>query len=251
MGKFYDASVSVTDPAERATSISNWFNNLEGISSEVIDYEYDDNTYKAANIVIDGTDISILFGIKSDAVGTSVVHAYNGEDKVLISDTYATGNDGNTTAAKLYAYIDDNCIMLSVCQSNSTANGVEIIYVKTADNKYLVGYYRHSTQNVYFVDISSLTFEEINDSARLIHSYTNMFPFAAILGQVDFLNQAYFVQANPGVSNAYKSFKVDILKECSTVTLLSTVSLPYPLNNHLAIGAHCIVPLDDEEEVNE
>lgn len=246
MGKFYDASVSVTDPTERATSISNWFNELEGISSEVVDYEYDDNTYKAANIVIDGTDISILFGIKSDAVGTSVVHAYNGEDKVLISDTYATGNDGNTTAAKLYAYIDDNCIMLSVCQSNSTANGVEIIYVKTTDNKYLVGYYRHSTQNVYYVDISSLTFEEVSDSARLLYTYTNMFPFNAVDGTLDFLSHAYFVDGN-----SYKKFTSDSLKECSTVSLLSTASLPYPLNNHLAIGAHCIVPLDNPEEVSE
>ena len=136
--------------------------------------------------------------------------------------------------------------MLSVCQSNSTANGVEIIYVKTTDNKYLVGYYRHSTQNVYFVDIASLTFEDVSDNARLLYTYTNMFPFSAVDGTLDFLSHAYFID-----ENSYKKFTSDLLKECSTVSLLSTASLPYPLNNHLAIGTHCIVPLDNPEEVSE
>lgn len=252
MGKFYSASISATDPSERATSISNWFDNLDGVSAETLDYEYDSNTYKSVNISIDNTDIELLFGIKSNSIGTSVVHANNGENE-LISDTYKTGADGNVTDAKLYAYIDDDCIMVSVCQSNTynpTTNGIELVYVKTSNNKHLVGYYTHATQNVFFADIASLTFEEVGDDARLHHSYTNMFPFAAISGQVDFLNQAYFVNANPGSSGSTKSFEVDILRECSTVSLLSTISLPDPLPNHVAFGAHCIAPLDDEE-VNE
>ena len=252
MGKFYSATITTTDPTERATSISNWFNEFEGISSEVIDYEHDSNTYASANVSINDTNVGMLFGIKNNAVGTSVVHVNNGSDE-LIEDTVVSGANSSVTNAKLYAYISEDCIMLSVFQGNSynpSYNGVEIVYVKTSDNKHLIGYYLLST-NSDFADISLLKFKDVADSVGLIHSYTNMFPFAAIAGQVDFLNQAYFVQANPGTANATKSFRVDVLRECSTVTLLSTVSLPYPLNNHLAIGAHCIVPLDDEEEVNE
>ena len=249
MGKFYSASISTTDPTERATSISNWFDNLDGVSAETLDYEYDSNTYKSVNISIDNTSIELLFGIKSNNVGTSVVHANNGEN-VLISDIYKTGDNSATTDAKLYAYIDADCIMISVCQSNTynpTTNGIELVYVKTSNDKHLIGYYVHNTRGVFFADIASLTFEDVSDNARLHHSYTNMFPFAAISGQVDFLNQAYFVNANPGSSGATKSFKVDILRECSTVSLLSTISLPDPLPNHVAFGAHCIAPLDNEE----
>ena len=146
----------------------------------------------------------------------------------------------------MQSYIEDGCIFLSCCQLN--INGFEILYVKTRDNKYLIGYNTsrlNPNLSPYMVDISSLRFEEVSDTVRSPLSYANMFPFYAVEGTVDFLNQAYFKNGN-----GLKMFETDVLKECSTVSLLSTVSLPSPLNNHLALGAHCIVPLDDEE-VNE
>ena len=244
MGKFYTAAISSMDPTARATSISEWFNSLDGVSSEVIDYTYSGNTYKSANITIDGTDIEMLFGLLNNRVGTSVVHAYNGE-AALVSDYYITGADGNVTDAKLYAYIDDNCILLSAFQSNSynpSDVDIQVVYLKTSDNKHLVGYTALSNaitgRNVDFADISLLTFEDVDDTARVPYKYTNMFPYVATAGTIDFTNEAFFVNGT-----GYKSFITEALKECSTVTLLSTQSLP--TGNCVALGAHCLAPLDE------
>lgn len=240
MGKFYTAAITSMDPIARATSISEWFNNLDGVSSELIDYTYNNVSFKSANITIDDTDIEILFGICASDRGISISHLKNGEDNYLIPDTYTSGSTQAVTDAKLYAYIDDNCIMLSVYQSNSynpSTNGVEIIYVKTTDNKYLIGYHKHNTQSMDYVDISSLIFEDVDDTARVPYTYTNMFPYVAIAGTIDFTNEAFFV------NNGYRKFTTDNLKECSTVSLLSTQSLP--TGNCVAIGAHCLAPLDD------
>ncbi len=247
MGKFYSAVITTMDPTARATSISEWFNNLDGVSSELIDYTYSGNTYKSANITIDGTDIEMLFGIKSNSIGTSVSHAYNGSAD-LISDYYRTGDDGNTLPAKLYAYIDDNCILLSAFQSNSynpADSGIAVVYLKTTDNKHLVGDITLSNdttgRHVEFADISSrdFTFEDVDDTSRIPYKYTNMFPYTAIAGTIDFINQGFFVD-----ENSYKKFETDALKECSTVVLLSTQSIS--TGNCIALGAHCLAPLDEE-----
>jgi len=246
MGKFYDAAITTTDPIARATSISEWFNNLDGVSSELIDYTYSGNTYKSANITIDGTDIEMLFGLLNNRVGTSVVHAYNGE-AALISDYYITGTDGTVTDAKLYAYIDDNCILLSAFQSNSynpSDVGIQVVYLKTSDNKHLVGYTALSNaitgRNVDFADISLLTYEDVDDTARIPYKYTNMFPYVAAAGTIDFITKGFFVDGNQ-----YKQFETEALRECSTVTLLSGQSLP--TGNCVALGAHCLAPADEEE----
>lgn len=243
MGKFYSASIAVMDPSARITSISEWFNDLDGVSSEVIDYTYSGNTFKSAKITIDDTNIEILFGLISNRIGTSVVHVYNTSDKKLISDSYETGNDGTTTNAQLYAYIDDNCILLSLYQSNTynpTTNGFQVVYVKTSNDRHLVGYFRFYERNSnMFVDMPTLTFEDVDDSARVPYKYTNMFPYVATAGTIDFTNEAFFV------NNGVRAFSTDALKECSTVTLLSGQSLP--TGNCVALGVHCLAPLDEEE----
>ena len=246
MGRFYNAAINTTDPTARATSISEWFNNLDGVSSELIDYTYSGDTYKSANITIDGTDIEMLFGIKSNSVATSVSHAYNGET-ALISDYYRTAYDAAILPAKLYAYIDDNCILLSAFQSNSynpADSGIAVVYLKTTDNKHLVGYITLSNdttgRQVEFADMSLLTFEDVDDTARVPYKYTNMFPYVAVAGTIDFITKGFFVNANQ-----YKHFETEALRECSTVTLLSSQSLP--TGNCVALGAHCLAPVDEEE----
>ncbi len=247
MGKFYSAAIATTDPLERVTSISEWFNNLEGISSEVIDYTYNNATYKSANITIDGTDIEMLFGILNGRLGTVVVHARNGETTIL-PDSYENGADGRVLPAKLYAYIDDNCIVLSVFQANDynpSDNGIEIVYLKTLDNKNLIGYivlsYDTTGRYVDFANISSLTFEEVTDTSRVPYKYINMFPYNAEAGTIDYTIGGIFVDGAQ-----FKHFKTEALVECSTVSLLTTQSLI--IGNCIALGTHCLAPLDMEEE---
>lgn len=248
MGKFYTANFTVEDPTSRATSISEWFNNLDGITSELVDYEYSDSTYKAARITIDNTPIEVLFGVDTTNANSTVVYAKNG-DIYLIDNTLPSSSDSGIGAVNTYAYIHENIILIGVKYMKNNIsdanNGVEILYLKTSENRYLIGYYRNGT-NDGFVDISSMTFEEFADSSRTPYSFVNMFPYVATPPSLDFLTKVYFKN---GLD--YVSFTSDILKSCSEIPLLETASLPDPLGAHIAIGAHCIAPVDIDEEVSE
>ena len=128
----------------------------------------------------------------------------------------------------------------------STHCGIEVAIVNVSNSNVLVGYKVNTSNPVQqFVDISELTFENVSDSARIQYSYTNMFPYESNPGTLDFLAQSYFV------NNGVRVYMSDLLKECSTLSLLTTASLPYPLGNHIAVGAHCIVPITVEEGGNE
>ena len=245
MGVYTNARYTDTSPSARANSINEFFNALNGVTSELVSssdpYVYGNESFTGAKITIDGSNIEIFFGNKIDDVKRVNVYIKNGNTYLFGPDSYNYGAEVKDIVVNAYA--DDNCIFMQC--SHIGVHGFEVLYAKTTDNKYLIGY-NTSRVNVnsspYIVDISTLKFEETTDSSRIPLSYANMFPFYAVEGTVDFLNQAYFKNGN-----GLKMFETDILKECSTVSLLSTVSLPSPLNNHLALGAHCIVPLDDEE----
>lgn len=246
MGKFYSNSISSSDPTTRINSLSEWFNNIEGISSEVIDYEYNDVEYTAAKITIDNTPIEVLYGVKTLDYNVSIIHAKNG-DISLVDDT--SKGYGTTSNIYLYAYVhEDKAVLISVGTPSDTlaaSNCIELLYVKTNDNTGLIGYKYHADNNS-FVDISSMTFENIDDTSRAQYTYANMFQYTADAPYFDFLSEAYFKN-----SLNYKSFTSNVLKECSTISLLATASLPDPLGQHIAIGAHCVVPVDVEEEVGE
>lgn len=246
MGKFYSNSISSVDPTTRITSLSEWFNNIDGISSEVVDYTYSDVEYTAAKITIDNTNIEVLYGVKKSDYNVSIIYAKNG-DISLIDDTskgYGTASD-----IYLYSYVHENkVVLISISTPSDTlaaANSVEILLVRDNNNSPIVGYKYHADTDT-FVDISSLVFEDVNDSSRAQYTYANMFPYTATAPYLDFLSMSYFKN-----SLGYKTFTSDILKECSIVSLLDTVSLPEPLDSHMAIGAHCIVPIDEDEEVSE
>lgn len=243
MGKFYSNSISSTDPTTRITSLSEWFNNIDGISSEVIDYEYDDIEYTAARITINNTDIEVLYGVQKTDVQRSILHAKNG-DISLVSDTSKKYGDPNDIV--LYSYVHENKVaLIAINTPNSStdgANSIELLFVRDINSNALIGYKYHADTDT-FVDISDLVFENVADSSRAQYTYAEMFPYAAISPTFDYLAQGYFKN-----SLGYKSFTSDILKECSVITVLDTATLPDPLGNHIAIGEHCIVPIDIEEE---
>ena len=246
MGKYNSATINqyISSPSGRANAVNEYFNGLDGVTSELIStddpFVYNNESFTGAKIKIDNSNIEIFFGFKTSDVKKTCIYIKNGEVTLYV-DSYQYGGDVHNVV--MQSYVEEGCIFL-ICD-HLGINGFEILYVKTRDNKYLIGYNTsrfNTNTSPYMIDISSLRFEEVSDGVRSPLSYTNMFPFYAIDGELDFLNQAYFKNGN-----GLKMFETDILKECSTVNLLSTVSLPSPLNNYLALGAHCIVPLDDEE----
>ena len=240
MGKFYTAKFPGTD-ISRIEQVSNWFNAFEEFSSEVITVTVDDVEFVGAEISINGTSIKMFLGDRPYALTTSYSYIKNGN---IILDSNRTTGGGSETGINVFAYIDEKCILLCACQN---FNGPQLMYTRTVGGDYLIGYKTDVNGNSNIIaDISSMTFEESSDVSRTQYTYANMFPYYADGAALDFLTNAYFKN---GLN--YKSFTSDILKECSTISLLSTASLPDPLGPHMAIGAHCIVPVDIDEEVSE
>lgn len=235
MGKFYTAKFTGTD-ISRIEQVSNWFNALNGIISEVVTVD----GYTGAKVTIDGTAIEMFLGDISDNVASSYSYIKNGET-ILASNT---ASDGSETGINVFAYIDEKCILLCACQNK---NGPQVMYTRSVSGAYLVGYKANVDGNTKIIDdISSMSFEGVSDTSRTPYTFANMFPYTATPPTLDFLTKAYFKN---GLE--YASFTSDILKSCSTISLLETASLPDPLGPHMAIGAHCIVPVDIDEEVSE
>lgn len=247
MGVYNNELITSTDVSTRIVGITTFFNTPDnGVTAETVSYSYNNIDYSGTKITINGTDIEIFFGHKTDDASYQIVYAKNGSTEYIPATATQNGTSADAENIVLYSYLDTKCIWLSLVQKNRT--GLVIAYVKTSDNRYLIGYKRSTTNDVpYTEDISSLTFEDAASIARYEYTYTNMFPFNAASGSIDFLNEAYFVNGNN-----VKSYTTDILKECSTTLLLTTATLTSPLGNHLSIGAHCIVPLGAAtEEVSE
>lgn len=233
MGVYNNISISNTDAETRATSLANYLNNLDNVSAELTTETVSDVDYIGAAFSIDGSNITGFFGFNTGSTGT-YKYLMNGDIYLIQAEASTTGTAG---VAYVHSYIDDACVLLSMYDSHTTPDGIQVMLVDISGGMKLVGY--KALTSAEFADISSLTFENVADSARIAYSYTNMFPYEAAPGTLDFLAQSYFV------NNGIRKYTSTVLKECSTVTILSTVSLPTPLNNHLAIGAHCIVPIDE------
>lgn len=248
MGKFYSATITEDNPTLRGTRLANWFSQFDGITVELYDFALTQNEhYIGPKITVDGTDIEIFLGSHLNAVTWSYVWVKNNivpEGATRLE--YKASGGGNNFGVVATAYIDENCIVLSACQN---FNGFEVIIPKTSSGKRLLGYGRISIANIsgtnYFLDASSLTFEDIDDTARIPYRYINMFPYNAEAGTIDYTIGGIFVDGAQ-----FKHFKTEALVECSTVSLLTTQSLI--IGNCIALGTHCLAPLDmEEEEENE
>lgn len=238
MGKFYTTHFTST-AISRITQLSDWFNAFDGITSEVVDVTVDNIQFTGAKVTIDGTDIEMYLGDRATAITNSYAYVALGSYKIASGRTAGGGNEAGIYA---FAYISDDCIFLCADQN---ANGFEMLYTKTKDNKYLLG----GTTNVrgdvapQMSDVNVLTFIQVGDESHTPYKFADMFPYVATAGTIDFINEGFFVDTS---SSRYKHFEAETLKACSTVTLRSTQSLP--TGNCMALGAHCLAPLDDEEE---
>ena len=234
MGVHDRALISTTTVEDRLSSLIYFLNGKEGITAEAKTEEISSNNYDGVLYSFDGTNISCFFGYKEDGLLYTGCWVKNGV--TTIYGPLVNGNDFvSATDLVIHTYIDDACKYITINDMSTSRGGLQTML--TDAGNILVGYGGNTT-NAEMVDISTLVFEDIADTARIQYTYTNMFPYEADSGSLDFLAQAYFV--NGGV----RKFTSTILKECSTVSILSTVSMPDPLPLHFAIGAHCLVPLD-------
>lgn len=230
----YNTAQFPADISTKLDDIIAYVNSLDGMSAEAAT----DEGYTGFYFHFNGTSVIGFYGYFSNNVR---LWLKNG-DTYLISP-WTSDTSGAQDQMIVHSYVDDNLILLSFRDLHSYRSGMEVALLTIDEYTKLIGYARNtSTDNPpsTFLDISTLTFENISDVTRQPLSYTNMFPYAAPAGTLDFLAKGYFV------NNGVRKYTSEFMKECSTIDLLSTASLPYPLNNHLAIGAHCIVPLDDE-----
>lgn len=233
----YNTAQFPADISTKLDDIIAYINSLDGMSADAATHE----GYTGFYFYFDGTSIIGFYGYQ-DAMHNVHLWLKNG-DTYLISPWTSDNIYGAQEQMIVHSYVDENLTLLSFRDLQLFRSGMEVALLTIDASTKLIGYARNiSTDNPpsTFLDISTLTFENISDVTRQPLTYTNMFPYAAPAGTLDFLAKGYFV------NNGVRKYTSEFMKECSTVNLLSTASLPYPLNNHLAIGAHCIVPLDDE-----
>ena len=241
----YNRAIFSTSESERIASLISYLNNLNPdpenptiISAEEGTLEVSGSTYTGVNFSFIGTDISGFFGYSGlTYTGCKLI---NGENTYLIAPVAHSFTDYTNLA--INSYIDNNCIYIAIKDLHQNHGGIEVILLKLSETKTMIGYkdlYNDASEVTYEVaDISTLIFEDISDTARVQYTYTNMFQYVAISGTIDFLAQSYFI--NGGVKKLQSNF----LRECSTVTIKSTASLPD--GNYIALGAHCLAPLDEE-----
>lgn len=241
MGVYDNLTITQSDREERAQTLADYLNSLDGITAEVYtDEEWTIESWgnpMGALFSIDGTNIQGFYGYYRD-INYVGVWLKNGDTWLIPRTTYEPY--GETNNLVVHNYIDEKCTLICIKDISYYRGGLEVMLLNIGSTN-LIGYKTYGNTSSSFLDISDLTFEDMADEIRVPYTYTNMFPYATAAGQLDFLNQGYFVN-----SNNIKKFTTEFLKECSTVNLLSSASLPAPLGNYLAIGAHCLAPLDVE-----
>ena len=233
----YNRAIFSTSESERIASLISYLNNLNSEESTIISaeegtLEINGTTYTGVHFELASADISGFFGY--NGLSNTACCLKNGNND-LIPDT--AESDSSETNLAVNTYIDDNCIYIAINDLHADKTGLELMLLNISSSKVLIGYKELDTADE-IADISTLIFEDISDTARVKYTYTNMFPYAAISGTIDFLAQSYFV--NGGI----KKFQSNFLRECSIVTIKSTASLPD--GNYIALGAHCLAPLDEE-----
>lgn len=238
MGIYNNALFSNSDVEERIGNLASFLSSFEGINAEVGNHTFDEYEFIGCIITFNGTSVEGFFGYKTDDMRYTGGYLKTGESNYIVSPFYGANTYFSASDLTAHVYSDEKCKFLS-CGVQRTPS-LEICLVTTDNNKILAGG-KNSLTGEPTVDISELVFQDIADSAHLQYSYTSMFPYAAIAGSIDYLGQSYFVNGN-----GFKSFATDILRECSAVALMSTASLHD--GNYLAIGTHCLAPLDEQEE---
>ena len=223
------------DISAKVTGMIGYLNSLEGVTAEAAT----DSGHTGFKFYLDDTDIVGFYGY-GDPMRESYFWLKNG-DAYLIPITAESTYSGQEILT-VHSYVDESLILFSFRDNQPYRFGMEVALLTIDDSTKLVGYKSNNSTTgnpPTYLDISTLRFEDITDQARVPYTYANMFPYVASPGTVDFVPQAYFV-----TGNNIKAYTSDLLKECSTVTLLSTVSLPSPLGICVALGTHCIAPLD-------
>ena len=243
MGVYNSALITTTVWADRIESIVNYLNSIEGITASEERVFVGNTEYLGAKFVFDNKGIEGFFGYESSMRITAVYlkNTNIGADLITLQES------GNTyqqpSNVKVQYYLGDNAFFISIGDvMGSYRYKLEVGFVNTANSITLFGYgYGVALNSVSdpFIDIANLTFNIPDDSARIPYTYVNMYPYMATAGTIEYCNEAFF--ANGGIKN----FSTEALKECSTVTIQSTQSLLSGIC--VALGAHCLAPLDIEE----
>lgn len=244
MGVYDNTLITTTNQAERSAEIVAFLNTVSGVTAEEATVSISDTDYLGAKFTFENNKLEGFYGYSGDCRYTGIYLKDILNDEYLISPVSGGNNYSSAVGnVKIHVYTniandEQNATLIQIAdQLEAYTYKMEVMSLHI-DGDVLVGY---ATTSHTYTDISSLTFKNISLNNGVTYSYTNMFQYTSVSGSLDYLGQAYFVNGNN-----LKKFTTDILRECSTVTLLSTASLSD--GNWLAIGAHCLAPLDSEED---
>ncbi len=241
MGVFGSTIFSNGNASERASLLANYLNQLDGITAETETITVSSDSYTGAKFTIDEIDVTGFLGFNSSCQTTAAYIKNNNTDTYLYNPTASGNTFQHWTNVKIYYYLDDDIKLINVGDlMNGYRFKLELMSVTTTTSTKLVGYKVEAGGADIFFDISTLTFEDSLSDSRAAYTYTNMFPYYALPGTIDFVASGFFTN-----NSGFKKYICESMRECSTVGLLSTQALF--LGSHLAIGTHCLVPIDEEE----
>lgn len=250
MGVIKNTLITDTDPSIRVNSINDWINeNLtEFVTSEVVEETVNDTLYICSKITINANEgIEILFGYEKEPPSThpncswALYSLKKDATTTIIDATEKHTSNNNVADVAIYAYLDSSCVIFSINEKYNNKPGVEIVNLIISESEKLFGYANTATSTSNFTDISTLTYSQVNDVSNVPYSYSKMFQYTAPIPSIDFLGCAYFVNGN-----GYKSFKTEFLRECSYVDVSNLPTVSLTDGNYVAVGSHCLAPIEDQ-----
>lgn len=243
MGVFNNMTIpaSVNDPTERANRIINYLNLLDGVTAEIHTITISSIDYIGIKFVINEINIEAFLGYQAGCQTTAAYIKNNNTDTYLVPNTTRGNTYAASSAMKIGYYFDNNIKIVAVGDTMGTYRlKLELVSAVTPSSSKIVGYCVTDVGNESFINMSNLTFEDPLSDTRAFYTYANMFPYTASAGTLDYAVGGVLVNGDQ-----YREFRLETMVECSTVPLLSTQSLL--IGNYLALGTHCLVPLDEEE----
>lgn len=242
MGVYNSALITTTVWADRISSMVNYLNSIDGITALEERNIIDNQELLGAKFTFDDKGIEGFFGYNSflQITGIYLKNINIGAD--IVTPQIYGNNYQDATNVKIQYYLDNNVIFVCIGDMmNGYRHKLEVGFVNTVNSITLFGYgsrFSLNSNNDPLFDMADLTFNVLDDSARVPYTYINMYPYIATAGTIEYTNEGIFV--NDGI----KMFSTEALKECSTVTLQSTQSLLSGVC--VALGTHCLAPLNIE-----
>jgi hypothetical protein len=248
--KFAEEVYSTGNEKSFITSVVTYLTNLDSRITCIsdIDAEFDETDLSHIPIIKFYIDDKIYLTLtRVNALSNQTYQYYVDCKGVRATVSWGTSYQRWVATRRHYAIssiINDNFILLSINGYYSNGypsnDNFNIVYTKQSS-----GSYYSTATNITFgltniFDISSRTFYLNVFGGGAYGTFTSRFPYKANAGYIDYTNGGIYV------SNTQKQFTLNCIRDCTEVTVGTSVALRD--GTYYAIGPHQLVKVLDIEE---